>query len=113
EEDLQADLVAMRKVYRERGWLDAVVELDRYEFDAQRSRVTIHVRIDEGERYRVSSLAIEGVEWQFPDDAGDDRTRPVELIFDQADLLERCSLGPGAIYEAAVQNKDLVTLREY
>ena len=53
-EDLDADLLAMRQVYRDRGWLDAVVELERLEWSHDRSRVTIHVAVDEGPLYTVA-----------------------------------------------------------
>lgn len=46
-EVLDADLLAMRNVYRDRGWLDAVVELDRLEFNDDHSEVVVHVVVDE------------------------------------------------------------------
>jgi len=108
EEQLEADLLAMRNVYRDRGWLDAVVELDRLEFNEDRSRVKIHVRIDEGERYRVSKLAVKAVDWTN-DDAED--TRPAELIVPEAELLAECKLVPGEYFERTTQQKDAAALR--
>ena len=63
ERTLNEDLIAMRQVYRNYGWFDAVVELDRLEFNADRDRVMIHVRVDEGERYTVSGIDFEMVEY--------------------------------------------------
>ena len=111
EEVLQADLLAMRNVYRDRGWYDAVVELDRYEFNEDRSEVTIHVRIDEGERYRVSSLAIEAVEWAQPDERGNNELVPTQLLYSEEELLALCTLKPGEVYERVAREKDLAALR--
>lgn len=111
EEKLEADLLAMRNVYRDRGWLDAVVELERLEFNADRSRVTIHVRVDEGARYTVSSLAIKAVEWSGPTD-GRDALRDAELIAPQDELLALCKLKPGALFERTTQQRDSNALRE-
>jgi outer membrane protein insertion porin family len=114
EETLDADLLAMRNVYRERGWLDAVVELEHpLDFTADRSGVVLHVRIDEGARYKVSKLSIEGVEWVDPEDNNNRRLTPSELIFSQEELLALCKLVPGEYVEKVTQQKDVVALREY
>ena len=60
-EELDADIVALREVYRDQGFLDAVVELERLEFDEDRRWVTIHLAIDEGTPYVVGSVAIQAV----------------------------------------------------
>lgn len=63
ERTLEADLIAMREVYRSNGWFDAVVELERLAFNAERDRVKIKVRVDEGERYTVSGVDFEMLEY--------------------------------------------------
>lgn len=117
EDTLQADLLAMRNVYRDRGWLDAVVELDGLdglEFNADRSRVTLHVIVDEGERYRVSKLAIQAVE-HSPDPAhrGEGIDTPAELLFPEKDLLELCRLRAGKLYAPHLQQSDMLALRAF
>jgi outer membrane protein insertion porin family len=108
-EILDADLVAMREVYRDRGWLDAVVEVERLEFSDDRSRVTIHVRVDEGLPYRVSKLTIRAV---APDETGRD-WEPAELLFSEAELLDLLELAPGKRYERSTQRKDEIALRQH
>ncbi len=111
QEKLDADLLAIRNVYRDRGWLDAVVELERMEFNEDRSRVKLHVRVDEGPRYKVSQLSIRAVEWvRGPD--GVETLRDAELLAAEQDLLARCKLGPGEYFERNTQNRDSAALRE-
>ena len=112
EEILQADLLAMRNVYRDLGWYDAVVELDRLEFNEDRSRVTVHVRIDEGERYSVSSVSIEAFEWADPGAGLNDELVPAQLLYPQEELLALCSLSPGKYFERTLKEKDQSALRE-
>ncbi|MEM7310613.1 MAG: BamA/TamA family outer membrane protein [Planctomycetota bacterium] len=107
EDVLLGDLQAMREVYRERGWLDAVVQLDHLDFSADRGWVTIHVRIDEGPRYRVGSLRIEGFERY----GGEQRDgtwpeRRADLLFDEQKLLDLCDLEEGAYFEQLVMSRD-------
>lgn len=111
EEVLEADLLAMRNVYRDRGWYDAVVELDHYEFNEDRSKVKIFIRIDEGERYRVKSIAIEAVEWAQPDERGNNELVPTQLLYPEEELLALCSLKPGEVYERVAREKDVAALR--
>ncbi|MFM7295626.1 MAG: outer membrane protein assembly factor, partial [Planctomycetota bacterium] len=112
EEILQADLLAMRNVYRDLGWYDAVVELERLEFNEDRSRVTVHVRIDEGERYTVSSVSIEAFEWADPGARMNDELVPAQLLYPEAELLGLCTLAPGTHFERTLKEKDQAALRE-
>lgn len=109
-ETLEADVLAMRQVYRDRGWLDAVVEVERLEFNAQRNRVTIHIAVDEGPRYTVSKLSVEAV--QYTEDPQKDDVLPAQLEIPEADLLARCRLVPGAVLERVAVDKDREALRE-
>jgi len=114
EETLESDLVAMRNVYRDLGWLDAVVELDRLEFNAERDEVTVHLAIDEGEIYKVGSLTVIGV--QRVRDEGDPnrvQRRPVELLFPEEELLELSDLEVGGTYEKRLIERDRFRLRAH
>lgn len=113
-ETLDADIVALREVYRDYGYLDAVVGLDRLEFSSDRSRVTIHIAIDEGEPYRVGSISIEAYE-RFEDPANPGRLdiRPAELVFPEKELLDLLELEEGMIYEKKYREADLRALRTY
>jgi outer membrane protein insertion porin family len=112
-EALDADLLALREVYRDFGFLDAVVELDRLEFTPERDWVTVHVAIDEGGRYTVGSLEIEGVE-VFPSE--EERTgygeRPAELVIPADELKQGLKVEVGEVYQRRLQRDDERTLRE-
>lgn len=114
EDVLEADLVAMRQVYRARGFLDAVVELDHLEFSEDRSRVRVHVVIDEGQPYRVSQLRVRAVERVAdPGAPRGFREVPAELIFPEKDLLDLLTLQPGMVVEQTRITADERALRLY
>jgi len=114
EEQLQADLIAMRTVYRERGWLDAVVELDRLEFNEERKKVAIHVIVDEGTRYKVSSIAVVGVDRRRnPRAPGGWTDEAAQLVYPEQELLELCELRPGKFIEQARVRDDSRALRDH
>jgi len=113
EETLQADVLAMRTVYRERGWLDAVVEIERLEFSEDQKGVVVHIAVDEGVRYRVSSLDIQAYQWVDPDSPGDQRLEPVDMVFPKDVLLSKCELRKGALYEKLSVQRDEVKLRDF
>jgi outer membrane protein insertion porin family len=110
---LDADLLAMRNVYRDRGWLDAVVELDHLEFSDDRHHVTIHVIVDEGVPYTVSKLSIQAIDRTRDPQARKWNDVPGQLIFPEAQLLAMCKLRPGARYERTTQQADAMTLRDF
>ena len=110
-EVLEADVLAMREVYRDRGWLDAVVEIDRLEFNDDFSEVVVHLFVDEGERYEVSSLSIVGVEWTGGASRSAQELRPAELVIPESELLALCKLRPGSFYERTLRERDTATLR--
>lgn len=109
---LQEDLIAMREVYRDRGYWDAVVEVERLEFSEDREWVTVHVAVDEGERYRITDLRIEAYE-RITDPAGQRRTteRPADLLLDEAELLALCEQRTGAYYTRYATDRDQRELR--
>lgn len=114
EEQIQADLLAMREVYRERGWLDAVVELLEPEFSPDRSRVTIHVIVDEGPTYTVRNLSLKAfARVEDPQSRVDALEQPVELLYPAAELLALCKLEPGARYSRLLQEQDAAALRKH
>lgn len=112
EQELEADLVALRNVYRDKGFLDAVVDLHKLEFNEWRTRVVPHILVDEGEPYTVSTIEIRGVRLsEGPDGEAIETEEP--LYFDEAILKGECELVPGARYELGVQRLDANRLREY
>ena len=114
DETLQSDLIGLRTVYRDQGWLDAVVGVGPLEFSKDRSWVTIPVVVDEGERYAIESISIEGVEQVYnPDGGGQWETRPAELVFPLDELLELIKSRPGDFLERTGQGSDMVALRRH
>ena len=114
EEDLQADLVAMRNVYRDRGYLNAVVELDRLEFSSDREWVTVHVVVDEGPRFTVTEVRVEGFELQ-PNPLGSQYLpveQPAELYYPAEELLGELELAPGGFFLQTTVEADRRTLRD-
>jgi outer membrane protein insertion porin family len=111
-EELEADLLSLRQVYRDRGWMDAVVEVRQLAFNAERTRVTIHIDVDEGERYTVSELNIEAVEL-YKDLTGTNEVlqRPVEPKYPEEDLVAACALQPGVTFQEIDLLRDRRTLR--
>ena len=61
EDQLARDVVNLRNYYIQEGFLDVRVDRE-LEFRPDRKRLTIRVIIDEGPRYHVRSVALEGVE---------------------------------------------------
>jgi outer membrane protein insertion porin family len=114
EETLAADIVAMREVYRDLGYLDAVVELERLEFSDDRGWVTIHVAVEEGEPYVVESVEVQGFR-RVRDEAerGGFRMEPAELVFERAELASQLALRPGQVFERRRVQEDHRTLRTF
>ena len=114
EEKLDADIIAMRQVYRDLGYLDAVVQLDRLDFSKDREWVTVHIAVDEGEPYRVESLQIATVRRVADEDAPRGyREEPGTLVFPEEELLSLVSLGIGDVYQRRVVDNDHRALRKH
>lgn len=109
---LDADLIALREAYRRQGYLDAVVELERLEFDETREWVTIHVRVDEGERFTVGTVRIVALEEQLDETRTRRMLVPTELLIPEDELLELCELEPDEVYSQILIDRDRTLLRE-
>ncbi|MBL8857955.1 MAG: BamA/TamA family outer membrane protein [Planctomycetes bacterium] len=112
-ETLDADLLAMREVYRDRGYLDAVVELEKLEFRPDRTGVVIHVIVDEGPIYKVSAIDLQAFKRVF-----DAKTRTIQdlpelLLFDKEELSKLFKIQVGKPFTRAVQFADSTALRDY
>ena len=115
EETLRADIVAMRNVYRDAGFLNAVVDLDRLEFYEDRTGVIVHIIVDEGEPFVVSKVSIQGFDL-VPHPQGEaylPQEMAAELLYPEEDLLTEVVLTPGKRYERIWINADHIALRDY
>jgi outer membrane protein insertion porin family len=113
-ETLDADLVGMRQVYRDLGYLDAVVEVERLDFSEDREWVTIHVRVDEGPPFRVDSIAVRAVR-RVRDETNPQgyREEDAELLVPEEELLALLRLRPGEVYEQRLVDEDHRALRDF
>ncbi|MHC4781228.1 MAG: BamA/OMP85 family outer membrane protein, partial [Planctomycetota bacterium] len=85
DEKFRRDLVAIEQYYREEGWRDATVALEDLIYSDDRERLTVVIRVREGERYVVEKLDIAG-NTQIP-------TRT---------LMRKIQLRPGMYYRASL-----------
>jgi len=111
DEELQADLQAMRTTYRDRGWLEAVVDVEELKFNRQRDKVTIVIRIDEGMPYKVSSLDVKAIGLERGEEGLE--IVPGELLYPKRRLLNLCRLTPGTQWAQQRVQSDHRSLRSY
>lgn len=112
-ETLDADILAMREVYRDRGYLDAVVELERLDFSDDHSGVDVHIVVDEGPVYSVSALDIEAVRHVFDDTTKSFDDSPVPLLFEKTALQALLKTAVGKPYTRMARIADAGALRDY
>lgn len=113
ESTLQADVIAMREVYRDRGYLDAVVELLPLEFSSDKQGVVIRVIVDEGKRYQITKFSVRAVTRRFDAATQDFVEEPAELLLPESELLPLCKLRVGTAYERILQEGDANRLRDH
>jgi len=104
---LDADIVALRQVYRDLGYLDAVVEVDHLEFSPERDWVTIHIAIEEGQPFVVESLDFRALRRVRDDqDPRGYHEEPTELLVDETELRAKLTLKPGDVFQQRFVDKD-------
>lgn len=112
EEEMQADLVAMRQVYRNGGWLDAEVQLEPLQFNDLRNKVEVVIHVDEGPQYMVASVDLVAVEVDQEAD-GERVERIVPFVFPKADLMAEIELKAGIPFDSARRSHDRSALQRY
>jgi outer membrane protein insertion porin family len=80
EDVLKDDLDAIRALYQANGFLDATVTPPKVEVVGDGDQADIEVRIQEGERYRIGSVALEG---EVPEIQGADMLASLNLAVGQ------------------------------
>ena len=113
KETLDADVLAMREVYRDRGYLDAVVEIERTEFTPDHTGVVLHVVVDEGPVYTVSSIELVGAKHEFDSSARAFDDSPVPLLFAKDELEKLLKIQVGKPFTRVVRAADSTALRDY
>ncbi|MEZ5980463.1 MAG: POTRA domain-containing protein [Planctomycetota bacterium] len=112
---LDEDVVAMREAYRRLGYLDAVVQVGELEFSDDRSWVTIHLVVDEGEPYIVTSVRVAGFQ-RMADQRrpGEYVDVPTELLVPEDELLALCKLERGdRLLRYEVESDGIAFARRY
>ncbi|MEW6746494.1 MAG: outer membrane protein assembly factor [Planctomycetota bacterium] len=95
-EDLKQDLAVVESHLRDEGYKNARVALEELRFTPDREWVDIVIRVDEGPRFRVASVDIEGVE-----------------AFPKEEILSLIELKPGDPYRLVIVHKDLRRILEH
>ncbi len=114
EDELNADLQAMRQTYRDRGFLDVKVDLERYEFNEKRNRVKVHVIVDEGPLWRIGSLRLQAFERGEPGPRGEPgELIPKDLVFPEEELLDLLAMKAGEPFESGRLTNDQRVLTEH
>lgn len=87
EELLREDLVVLKTYYRSKGFFDVYIDVQDVGFDADLEDMSIVIFVEEGPRYRVRDIEVEGLDL-FQRQELDDRflQRPGEF-FDQQSIL--------------------------
>lgn len=101
-DDVQGDVIAIRNAYRDRGYLDAVAELETIEFSDDYAWATVKVIVEEGPLYTVRSVRIEGL-------TGSGVT---PLAIPEAELLDLCELTAGDPYSQYSIRRDEFAMRK-
>jgi outer membrane protein assembly factor BamA len=93
-EALQTDLAALRRHYRDHGWLDATVGY-RVSRDDTMQRLFLTVLVREGPRYRIEHIVVNG-----------------HQLFTAAEVMDAMEQHAGGWYEPEQLHKDMKSLRD-
>jgi outer membrane protein insertion porin family len=93
EDVFQRDLLLLQSYYYDRGYVNVKVGDPRIELSPDRRSLYIAISIDEGPRYRVGTVSVQG-----------------ELLESPAWYLERLTVKPGALFNRSNVQQDIQTL---
>jgi outer membrane protein insertion porin family len=109
EEELRADLVEVRRLFRGEGFLDAEVALEELRISDDRSEVVVVIAIREGDRYAVGRVSFE----QVRETEGPGAMPPDDVAwFTDERLAEWLGLRPGEPYSGKTEDKGRDRIRE-
>ncbi len=92
-EDLQQDVLRLTAFYHNNGYIDA--KIGEPEVVYKEDWIYITIKVNEGEQFRIGKVAVTG-----------------DLVEDEAALLSRLKLSPGALYSRETVRSDLLTLSD-
>jgi len=95
ERKLKNDLVRIKKYYRSEGYLDVEVYLEDLHYSDDKSEAFIKIRVDEGLRYKVKKIRLEG-----------------NTLYRTDEVLEKLKTKPEDYYEGNKLDKDVTKVRD-
>ena len=110
EATLRQDLVALKQLYRDRGFLDAEVALEEMRFSDDKEEVQVTIAIREHQLYRVGNIIIE-IERQPGGSVGGPSTDDV-AYFTQDRIRSWVGLKSGGPYSGKVLDEGIKRIRE-
>lgn len=95
ERKLKNDLVRIKKYYRSMGYLDAAAYLEDLKYSDDKSEVTITIRLEEGQRYKIKDIILEG-----------------NTLFRSDEILAWIRTRKGDEYEGNLLDRDVTSIRD-
>lgn len=90
---LENDLQKIKDLYFDHGYIKAIVGEPELSVDKERNKMTITIRIAEGEQFTVASVAVEG-----------------NTVFDSETITQRITLLTGDVFSKASLEKNMATI---
>ncbi|UCE78712.1 MAG: outer membrane protein assembly factor BamA [Nitrospiraceae bacterium] len=92
---LENDMQKIKNLYFDHGYIKAIVAEPDLSVDKEENKMTIKVRVAEGEQFSVASIAVQG-----------------NTVFDNDTIKSRIALLPGDIFSKASLEKDMASISE-
>lgn len=95
EENFEKDLERLRFYYQQEGYLDVKIEPD-FQYDRQNKKMTIAIRVDEGQHYATGNIKIEG-----------------NRLFPESEIWQQLEMLPGLTYSQYYLSQDIERIKQY
>ncbi len=114
EEMLDFDLLLIEQLYQEHGFLNVQVGKPRVAISSDKTRISIHISITEGQQYRLGTLDIAGdfIEENEASYLENKASGSKDTSFLRSKLLERISLHPGEVFNRTQLARDILSINE-
>lgn len=110
EDAVMEDLVAIKQLYRDRGFLDVEVFLDDLRFSDDKSKVVVAIAVDEHRSYRVGRLVLEII--RFDEDPATGPTPEDVAYFTEERVRGWIGLEEGGAYSGEVLKEAVEKIQE-
>lgn len=95
EEKFQEDMDRLRGYYQSEGFLDVQV-VPEYEYDRNKQKILIKIKIEENSRYYTGDVKIKG-----------------NVLFPESEIWENLAMLPGFVFSQAHMSQDIDAIRKY